>query len=146
MNKKYKNYKFLISTDKSKLDLGIIHNFLKNSYWARNIPLSIIKKSIRNSLCFGVYKDKKQIGFARVISDYATFAYVADVFILETHQGIGLSKWLMKSILSHPKLRDLRRWILVTKDAHGLYLKYGFKPLKAPERFMELHNPNVYMQ
>ena len=132
---------FLIDTDKSKLNVEVIHNYLCNeSYWAKNIPMEVVKKSIEGSCCFGVYVKKnsttKQIGFARVITDYATFGYLADVFILDTYRGKGLSKWLMKTIMNCPDLQGLRRWLLATKDAHGLYTKFLFLPLDKPERIM----------
>lgn len=118
---------FLISTDKTLLDIGVIHSYLsKESYWAMNIPREVVVKSVAHSLCFGVYHDGKQIGFARLITDQATFAYLADVFILEDHRGKGLSKWLMHSIHAHPELQGLRRWVLGTKDAHGLYEQFGW--------------------
>jgi GNAT superfamily N-acetyltransferase len=105
-----------------------------------------VARSIENSLCFGVYGHGKQVGFARVITDYATYAYIGDVFVLESYQGDGLGKWLMECILRHPWLQGLRRWSLATMDAHGLYAKFGFTPLKTPERFMELHDPKVYQR
>jgi N-acetylglutamate synthase-like GNAT family acetyltransferase len=134
---------FTISTDKARLDVPAIHDFLANSsYWARNVPLSTVQKSIENSLCFGIYDDgNRQVGFARVITDYAVFAYLADVFILEDYRGRGLAKWLMACIVSTPELQNLRRWMLATKDAHGLYAQYGFNPLSKPERFMEASQP-----
>ncbi|MGB4776062.1 MAG: GNAT family N-acetyltransferase, partial [Daejeonella sp.] len=123
----------IISTDKSKLDISIIHNFLSTeSYWAKNIPLEIVEKSIQNSLCFGVYHYSKQIGFARLITDYATFAYLADVFILPDYRRKGLSKLLMEEIKFHPDLQNLRRWLLGTADAHTLYQQFGFTPLARP--------------
>ncbi len=137
---------YVISTDKAKLNFRAIHDFLKNSYWAKEIPFGIMRKSIDHSLCFGVYDAAAQVGFARVITDSATFAYLADVFILESHRGRGLSKWLMQCIMEHPELQDLRRWMLATKDAHGLYAQYGFTPLKNPERIMEFHHPEVYVK
>lgn len=135
---------FSISTDKTRLDLETIHNFLKTSYWANNIPPSVVQKSIQHSLCFGVYEGSRQIGFARVISDYATMAYLADVFILEAYRGQGLSKWLMECIMRHPQLQGLRRFFLATRDAHGLYAKFGFTAPQAPERLMEISNPDAY--
>lgn len=140
----YRKGRFLISTDRSKLNLELIHSFLEDSYWAKSIPKAMVLKSLKRSLCFGLYAGEKQIGFARVISDYATFAYLADVFVIKSHRGKGLSKWLMECILNHPDLQGLRRWILVTRDAHDLYRKYGFQSLKNPERFMEHHDPHVY--
>ncbi len=130
---------FLISTDKTKLDIAVIHNYLgKESYWAKNIPIKVVKKSIKGSCCFGLYKNNIQIGFARVVTDHATFGYIADVFILEEYRGKGLSKWLMETIMIHPDLQGLRRWMLATKDAHGLYAQFGFLPLDKPERIMGL--------
>ncbi len=126
----------LLSTDKAKLDVTTIYNFLKTSYWAKNIQISVVEKSINNSLCFGVYAFDKQVGFARVISDYATFAYFADVFILEAYRGKGLGKWLIKSILEYSELQNLRTWLLSTADAHELYRQFGFKNLPSPERIM----------
>lgn len=128
----------VISTDKSLLDIDVIYNFLSSSYWAKNRPLSVIKKSIENSLTFGVYLEGNQIGFARVVTDYATFAYLADVFILETCRGKGYSKELIKRITTHPELQTVKRWMLATKDAHKLYSKFGFRVLRNHERFMEM--------
>jgi GNAT superfamily N-acetyltransferase len=145
MNEELKN-RFSISTDKSKIDLSTIHNFLKSSYWSENIPIAIVEKSINNSLCFGIYEGEKQVGFARVITDYATFAYLADVFILEPYRGQGLGKWLVKTILKHPELQGLKKWLLVTKDAHELYRQYGFQNLTIPERYMDIVNSNIYKQ
>lgn len=138
--------KFSISTDKSKLDLEVIHNFLSNSYWAENIPLAVVQKCIDNSFCFGVYEGEKQIGFARVITDYSTFAYFSDVFILEDYRGLGLGTWLIETIMAHPELQGLRRWMLATKDAHRLYQQFGFQELKKPEWFMEICRADVYKQ
>lgn len=136
---------FTITTDKTRLDIHFVHSFLSNqSYWAKGIPLAIVERSVNNSLCFGVYDGQTQVGFARIISDFATIAYLGDVFIISSHRGLGLSKWLMEAILSHPDLQGLRRWILVTADVHGLYEKYGFKKLANPDRYMELLNPGIY--
>ncbi len=130
---------FSISTDKAKLNITLVHDYLCNeSYWAKNIPVDIVKKSIEGSFCFGVYHQDDQVGFARVITDHATFAYLADVFIIEKFRGKGLSKWMMEAIMGHPDLQGLRRWMLATKDAHYLYAKFGFKPLDKPERIMGL--------
>ncbi|HMU11272.1 MAG TPA: GNAT family N-acetyltransferase [Ferruginibacter sp.] len=127
----------LISTDKTKLDVTLIHHYLcTESYWAKNIPIALVEKSIAGSFCFGIYHHDAQVGFARVITDHATFAYLADVFVLENYRGKGLSKWLMETIMSHPDLQGLRRWLLATRDAHGLYAQYGFVPLDKPERIM----------
>ncbi|MFT3681876.1 MAG: GNAT family N-acetyltransferase [Ferruginibacter sp.] len=130
---------FSISDDKLLLDIHVIHHYLsKESYWSKNIPLQVVQKSIDGSVCFGIYEGNKQIGFARVITDKASFGYLADVFILNAYRGKGLSKWLMKCILEHPELQNFRRWMLATKDAHGLYSQFGFKPLEQPERIMGL--------
>jgi GNAT superfamily N-acetyltransferase len=135
----------VISTDRARLDVDLIHNFLTNCYWAKGIPRGVVTNSIEHSLCFGVYDGSRaQVGFARVISDFATIAYLGDVFVLESHRGRGLGKWLMECITQHPALQGLRRWILLTRDAHELYAKFGFAPLQKPERYMELHQPNVY--
>jgi GNAT superfamily N-acetyltransferase len=135
---------FEISTDPARIDLRAVHEFLANSYWARGIPLETVQRSIENSLCFGIYQGNRQIGFARVVTDRATFAYLADVFVLPDYRGRGLSRWLMECIIAHPDLQGLRRWMLATQDAHGLYRQFGFSPLKAPERWMEIHRPDVY--
>jgi len=142
----YRRARFRISTDRSRLDLDLIHGFLTDCYWAKGIPREIVARSIANSLCFGVYEETKQIGFARVISDFATYAYIGDVFVLESYRGQGLGKWLMECIMSHPQLQGLRRWGLVTRDAHGLYAQFGFTPLQSPESHMELFNADVYQQ
>ncbi|CAN5652205.1 GNAT family N-acetyltransferase [soil metagenome] len=139
------NETYFISTEKSKLNIGMIHSFLSGeSYWAKGIPEETVRRSIENSICFGVYYGTQQVGFARVSSDCATFAYLADVFILPAHRGHGLSKMLMETIFAHEDLQGLRRWLLGTADAHGLYSKYGFTPLAKPARMMEKHNANVY--
>jgi GNAT superfamily N-acetyltransferase len=144
---------FVISTSPERLSLDVIHGFLTNCYWARGIPREVVARSIEHSLCFGIYdespglaKDARdgapaQVGFARVVSDFATVAYLGDVFVLESHRGRGLSKWLMECIVQHPALQNLRRWILLTRDAHGLYSQFGFTPVRSPERYMELHRP-----
>ena len=136
----------IISADKEKLDPSVIHAFLTTSYWATGISLERVKKRIQNSLCFGVYVDQKQVGFARLITDYDSFAYLADVFILEDYRGHGLSKQLMDFIMNYPDVQGLRRWLLATKDAHSLYAQFGFKPLDIPERWMNLYNPDSLTQ
>lgn len=133
-----------VSTDQARLDLNLVHSFLARSYWSPGIPREIVERSIGNSLCFGAFENSQQVGFARVISDRTTFAYLADVFILESHRGRGLSKFLMECIMKHPDLQNLRRWMLATRDAHGLYAKFGFTTLKDPQTFMQLHDPDVY--
>jgi GNAT superfamily N-acetyltransferase len=135
---------YMISTDPARLDLPLIHRFLsQESYWARGIPLDTVKRSIRSSVTFGLYDGEKQAGFSRVVTDFATFAYLADVFVIETHRGQGLAQWLVKCILEHSELQGLRRWLLGTRDAHGLYERFGFK-LAPPERFMEIKRTDIY--
>ncbi len=139
--------RFLISTDRSKLDVEMIHRFLTRSYWAEGIPRETIARSIENSLSFGVYDNREQVGFARVISDFATFAYIADVFILEPYRGRGLAKELMATIMAHPDLQGLRRWSLGTRDAHGLYAQFGFTPVENLGRtLMEIANPGAHLK
>jgi GNAT superfamily N-acetyltransferase len=135
---------FLVSTAPALLDVGMIHRFLTGCYWAKGIPKKVVARSIENSLCFGLYASGRQVGFARVISDYATYAYLGDVFVLEDQRGRGLGKWLMQCIMRHPQLQGLRRWSLVTRDAHTLYSQFGFGPLKSPARHMEIHDASVY--
>lgn len=136
---------YKISTSKDEMDIDAIHNFIGRSYWAEGIPKDTLSKAVNNSLCFGVFTTSgEQIGFARMITDSATFAYLADVYILEAHRGKGLSKWLMQEIMAHPDLQGLRRINLATRDAHGLYEKFGFKPLSSPENGMEILRPDVY--
>ncbi len=136
---------FLISTDRGRLDLDVIHDFLTNCYWAKGIAREVVVRSIEHSLCFGVYDGGGvQVGFARVVSDLATFAYIADVFVLESHRGQGLGKLLLECIMQHPQLQGLRRWTLSTLDAHGLYSQFGFTPPKWPERYMEILRLNLY--
>ena len=136
---------YTISTDRRRVDLEFVHDFLRASYWAENIPFKIVRHSIENSLCFGLYEAEKQIGFARVVTDCATFAYLCDVFVVEEFRGRGLSKWLMEIISAHPELQNLRRWLLATKDAHGLYNQFGFTALDAPSIFMQRHTSNIYL-
>jgi GNAT superfamily N-acetyltransferase len=134
-----------ISTNPTELDISLIHRFLsEQSYWAKGIPLAVVEKSIRHSLCFGGYQDDRMVAFARVISDYATFANLVDVFVLPEYRGKGLSKQLMAAIVSHPELQGLRRFTLSTSDAHSLYEQFGFKSLAKPQSFMERHEPTVY--
>ena len=152
----YRRGEFLISTSRERLRLDVVYGFLTNCYWAKGIPREVVARSIEHSLCFGLYDESPrlareaghgapaQVGFARVVSDFATVAYLGDVFVLESHRGQGLSKWLMECVMKHPALQNLRRWILLTRDAHGLYSQFSFTPLRAPERYMEFHRPNVY--
>jgi GNAT superfamily N-acetyltransferase len=135
---------FLISTDPSRLDVRAIHAYLDRSYWAAGIPMDVLERAIRGSLCFGLYDGDRQIGFARTVTDRATFAYLADVYVLESYRGQGLAKWMMHVIMAHPDLQGLRRFALATKDAHGLYAQFGFAPLARPDRQMEIARPDVY--
>jgi len=127
------------------MDLHAIHGFLASCYWAKGIPAETLKRAMDNSLCFGVLTDQgEQVAFARMITDRATYAYLADVFVVESHRGLGIAKWLMQTIMAHPALQGLRRITLATRDAHGLYAQFGFKPLANPSMFMEVSKPNVY--
>ena len=135
---------FEISTDRNRMDLSMIHEFLCSSYWAAEIPREVVERSIQNSLCFGAFLGGKQVAFARVITDYATMAYLADVFVLPGHRGRGISKQLLRAILAHPELQGLRRILLATQDAHGLYAQFGFQPLERPDYFMTIHKPDMY--
>lgn len=142
---------YSITTDKNKLDIDAIHQYLSRSYWAENVPKEVVLKAVENSLCFGVLLcdekgNENQVGFARLITDKATFAYLADVYILEEHRGKGLSKRLMSTIIEHPQLQGLRRMMLATRDAHSLYEQYGFTPLTDPTMFMQLWTPDIYHQ
>jgi ribosomal protein S18 acetylase RimI-like enzyme len=131
---------FVISTDPARLDIDAIHSYLSRSYWAAGIPKEVVAKSIEGSLCFGLYEGVRQVGLARVITDKATFAYLCDVYVLEEYCGRGLGKWLMRVVQSHPDLQRLRRFVLITRDAHGLYEQFGFSRLKEPDRYMEIKN------
>lgn len=144
MKKKSSLENYLFSTDKRLLQTEVIHGYLSRSYWAENIPMETVKRSIEHSLCFGIYLEGVQVGFARVISDFSTFGYLADVFVLEEHRGIGLSKKLMEFILAQPSLQGLRNFALMTKDAQGLYTQFGFRHLEDPSRFMARKVENIY--
>lgn len=136
---------YRISSNQSEMDVESIHKFISQTYWAKDIPIETLKKAIDNSLCFGVFNSEgSQVGFARMITDLATYAYLADVYVLDAHRGKGLSKWLMQEVMSHPDLQGLRRMTLATLDAHGLYEKFGFSDLAKPETFMENWDPEVY--
>ncbi len=135
---------FEITCDVSRMDTVAIHAFLSQTYWSPGIPLEVVQRAIANSVCFGVLLEGAQVGFARVVTDKATFAYLADVYVLEPYRGQGLSRRIMEHVVAHPDLQGLRRMMLATRDAHGLYAQYGFKPLAAPDRMMELHKPHVY--
>jgi GNAT superfamily N-acetyltransferase len=136
------NGEFTISTDRAKLDMGFIHEYLaKKLYWVPGIPLEKVVTAADHSLNFGVYHGDRTIGYARIVTDYARVAYLADVFIVEEYRGRGLSKWLMEVIMAHPDLQGLRRWMLHTKDAHGLYAQFGWSAAAKPDRYMEIENP-----
>jgi GNAT superfamily N-acetyltransferase len=133
-----------VTTDPRKIDRDLVHGFLAASYWSKGITRQVFERSIANAICFSLYDGDAQVGFARVVTDRATFAYLADVFVLEGHRGRGHARLLMETIVAHPDLQGLRRWVLATRDAHGLYARYGFTPLAAPDRFMERWDPEVY--
>jgi len=136
---------YCISTEKSRLDLRAMHDFLSTqTYWCLNIPFERVKKSTENSLNFGLYFKDQQIGYARIVSDFSTVAYLADVYVLPEHRGQGLSKWLLQTIMAHPELQGLRRWMLLTADAHGLYKQLGWNEIANPDRHMEIHNKDIY--
>jgi len=132
---------YAISTDNQKLDVDALHAALSQAYWARGRPRVVQERALAHSLNFGLYHQNRLVGFARVVSDFATFAYLADVYVDAGHQGQGLGKWLVQTVLDHPELQNLRRWLLATQDAHGLYAQFGFKPLDHPERFMHRFQP-----
>ena len=135
---------YTITTDRLRLDLAAIHAFLARSYWAAGVPLAVVERAVRNSLPFGLFHGEEQVGFARVVTDSATFAYLSDVYVLEAHRGKGLSKWLLEVIQGHEDLQGLRRFLLATRDAHGLYRQFGFTELANPSRMMEILDPKVY--
>lgn len=138
------NQEYEITTDSAHFDLGLIHEFLANSYWARGIPREVVERSLQHSLAFAAFHGQQQVGFARVTTDFATIAYVGDVFVVPEHRGRGVSKLLMRAVLAHPRLQGLRRLLLATRDAQGLYAQFGFQPLAHPDHFMTIHYPNVY--
>ncbi len=131
---------FTISTDKNKIDIDYVHEFLTNSYWSPGVPMETVERAMENSLCFGIYNNDKQVGYARMVTDKATFAYLADVFIDENYRGNGLGKWLIETVLAHPELQGLRRIMLATKDAHKIYEQLGFTAIPNPDRYM-IYNP-----
>jgi GNAT superfamily N-acetyltransferase len=135
---------FTLSTDPARLDLDVIHGFLAGCYWSPGVPRDVVARAIRHSLPFGVYDGPGQVAFSRVITDYATYAYLADVFVLPAYRGRGLSKWMMSCVREHPDLQGLRRWMLGTRDAHGLYRQFGFTAPADPGIWMEIHDPHVY--
>ena len=135
---------YWITTDQQKLDLDAIHGYVSRSFWAEGIPKEIVARSMGNSLCFGLFDGSAQIGFARVVTDRATYAYLCDVYVLEVHRGLGLGKWLLETVMAHPDLQGLRRFQLVTRDAHGLYRPHGFETPANPERQMEIFRHGMY--
>ena len=142
MSREWRRDEYVISTDRARLDVKLIHEFLSgSSYWAQGRPREAVERSIEHSLAFGVYRGERQVGFARVITDYATFAWIADVFVVEEFRGRGLAKWLCEVMINHPQLQGFRRWVLATKDAHELYRRMGFQELQRPDRWMERHDP-----
>ena len=137
---------YFLSTDRALLDVAFIHRYLsEESYWAPGVPREIVERSIQNSFCFGLFHESEQVGFARFVTDRATFAWLGDVFVIDAHRGHGLGKWMIESILRHPDLQGLRRILLGTRDAHELYTRFGFTPLADPSRFLEVHRPSVYL-
>ena len=134
----------VLSDDKSLIDIEVVHGFLQTAYWSEGVPRSIVAGAIENSLCIGVYEGSAQVAFARVITDYSTFAYLADVFVIPSYRGHGIGKWMVTSIIDEPRLQGLRRWLLATRDAHGLYEQVGFRPLNDPSRWMEIRLKNAY--
>lgn len=144
MAQEYHRDQFTVSADPSKLNVAAIHDFLTHCYWSEGIPRSTVERAMKHSLCFGLFDARKQIGFARVISDYSTYAYLCDVYVLESYRGKGLGTWLMSCVMKHPDLQGLRRFTLLTRDAHGLYGKFGFSESKNPSRYMEIHDSEVY--
>lgn len=137
---------YAISTDPVRLDIEAIHGYLSRSFWAEGIPMEIVARSIANSLCFGLYHEQSQIGLVRVITDRATFAYLCDVYVLEEHRAHGLGKWLIEGVMAHPDLQGLRRFHLVTRDAHGLYSRFGFRTATNPDRHMEIFRRGMYKE
>lgn len=136
---------YILTFDRDRVDIDLVHRYLsRDSYWAASIPRATVEESIRNSLCISAFSGDTQVGFARVITDYATFGYLADVFVVEEHRGRGISKRIVEAAMTHPRLAGLRRWLLVTRDAHGLYEQYGFRSLAHPERHMEMVKVNPY--
>ena len=147
MKDEWRRGEYVISTDRARLDTKLIHAFLSgSSYWAKDRPREVVERSIEHSLCFGLYRDERQAGFARVVTDYATFAWIADVFVVDEFRGRGLAKWLCEVMLAHPELQGFRRWALATKDAHELYRRMGFQELQRPERWMERRDPATVEQ
>jgi GNAT superfamily N-acetyltransferase len=137
---------YTVSDDRWRVDRDVVHRFLHDCYWARGITRETVERAIRHSLCFGIYHGRDQVGFGRMVTDHATFAYLADVFVVDAHRGRGLSKFLMECVVAHPSLQGLRRMVLATRDAHGLYARFGFHAPKSPAVWMEIHDPDVYVR
>lgn len=135
---------WLVSDDPARLDLDVVHGYLARSYWAQGIPRELVRRSLEHSLCFGLYADERQVGFARVIGDRATFAYLCDVYVLEEQRGLGLGKFLVACVHAHPELAGLRRWLLVTRDAHGLYERFGWRVTDEPGNHMQIVRRDAY--
>lgn len=144
MTTEWKHNNRVVSTNQQRMDVKAIHAFLTRAYWCEGIPFEVVERAVRHSLCFGLFDGDAQVGLARVVTDYATFAYLCDVYVLESHRGKGLGRWLVQCVMEHPQLQGLRRFNLSTQDAHRLYAKFGFKPLKHPEYQLERHKPDVY--
>jgi GNAT superfamily N-acetyltransferase len=138
------NGTFSLTADRARIDVDAVHAFLSRCFWAEGISKELVAKSIQHSLCFGVFDGHAQVGFARVVTDYSTYAYLCDVYVLDAYRGRGLGKWMMEFVMGHPDLQGLRRFQLVTRDAHGLYTRFGFRPPDHPERQMEIFRPGLY--
>jgi len=136
---------YTISTNRARIDISAVHGYLTHSYWSPGVPEDVVRRGIAGAICFGIYHGREQVGFCRVITDQATYAYLSDVFVLETHRGRGLSKWMMEVVMAHPSLQGLRRFALSTRDAHSLYARYGFTPVATPERQMEILRRDIYL-
>jgi GNAT superfamily N-acetyltransferase len=136
---------FLVSTDRSRIDVDAVHAFLTQSYWSPGVPIDVVRRAIAGSICFGIYHHRRQVGFARVISDQATYAYLSDIFVLDEYRGRGLAKWMMEVIMAHPALQGLRRFSLSTRDAHALYAQFGFELVANPDRQMEILRRDIYL-
>lgn len=137
---------YVVSTDRSRIDVAAVHAFLSRTYWSPGIPEDVVRRGIAGAICFGIYHGREQVGFARVITDQATYAYLSDVYVLETHRGRGLAKWMMEVIMAHPSLQGLRRFALSTRDAHSLYRQFGFELVANPDRQMEIMRRNIYLE
>jgi len=144
MSSEWKKDRWAVTTDPARQDVDAIHAYLARAYWCEGIPRDVVERAVRHSLCFGLFDGATQVGFARVVTDYAIYAYLCDVYVLESHRGRGLGKWLIECVMAHPQLQGLRRFNLATRDAHRLYTRFGFQPLAKPESHMEKHKPDIY--